>query len=361
MSSAPLSSSPRPSDSAIFSDDPHHASSPPSSPPGFPWERQSHPQEPAKRVAHTVGAFSILGKRKALSETSDNAHSNKKPKVIKTKANNGNFTQLQLSLGQSTRTTCKTCGMEYVTSSAKDRVMHDKFHAQTTLGVDVGKSWLKDAREDALWISDDGEEVIVAITRASSKASKTRARDVLEVVQRELGAVEIKEEELWSEQRLHSTEGLDGLQMVMLGEKRLARYEAYIYIRSTKAVGLLLAERIHRGHIVIEPPEPTKPATPEPTTALERLRAKRSSLAIARPIEISKHAVPACLGISRIWSSAQARKQGVATALLKSAAEQFGISEAGRTQVAFSQPTESGAALARKWFGKRHGWCVYVD
>jgi len=29
--------------------------------------------------------------------------------------------------------------------------------------------------------------------------------------------------------------------------------------------------------------------------------------------------------------------------------------------VAFSQPTEAGARLARRWFGKLYGWGVYVE
>jgi N-acetyltransferase len=29
--------------------------------------------------------------------------------------------------------------------------------------------------------------------------------------------------------------------------------------------------------------------------------------------------------------------------------------------IAFSQPTESGARLARKWFGKESGWHVYAE
>jgi N-acetyltransferase len=30
-----------------------------------------------------------------------------------------------------------------------------------------------------------------------------------------------------------------------------------------------------------------------------------------------------------------------------------------KDRVAFSQPTEVGAKLARKWTGKKYGWLVY--
>jgi hypothetical protein len=32
-----------------------------------------------------------------------------------------------------------------------------------------------------------------------------------------------------------------------------------------------------------------------------------------------------------------------------------------KDQVAFSQPTDAGARLARKWTGKKYGWLVYID
>ena len=34
--------------------------------------------------------------------------------------------------------------------------------------------------------------------------------------------------------------------------------------------------------------------------------------------------------------------------------------ELKQSDVAFSQPTESGARLARRWTGKAYGWLVYV-
>lgn len=357
-SSAPASSTPPRSDNAIFSDEARRASSPPSSPPGFPWDLQKSPPKAPKRLSTPLtSVFSVLGKRKTLGERNDNARPAKQAKTRKLGATDKQLTQMQLSLGQSTRTTCKTCGMEYIPSSTEDRALHSKYHAQNTAGVDVGKAWMKEARQDALWTGRNSQDVIVAIERKSSKAAQKRAREVLDVVQRELGAVEIKDKELWSETRPGSTAGLDSLQAIMLDQKKVARYEVYIYIRGTKAVGLLLAERIREAHRVEEPPKPTDAA---PRTSLQRLKAHKEFLAESRPLEINKGVIPACLGVSRIWCSSQARKQGVATALLDTAAEQFGVGQAGRQQVAFSQPTEAGAALARKWFGRMYGWCVYV-
>jgi N-acetyltransferase len=66
------------------------------------------------------------------------------------------------------------------------------------------------------------------------------------------------------------------------------------------------------------------------------------------------------MGISRIWVSKCARKQGIAKRLLRFAAKRFIYHfNIPKEQIAFSQPTESGTRLARKWFGKESGWLVY--
>jgi N-acetyltransferase len=78
-------------------------------------------------------------------------------------------------------------------------------------------------------------------------------------------------------------------------------------------------------------------------------------------ISVGTVAEPAMLGISRIWTSNLFRKHGIATKLLEVARSQFlyGMT-IKKEQVAFSQPTESGGRLAKKWFGQREGWHVYT-
>lgn len=72
----------------------------------------------------------------------------------------------------------------------------------------------------------------------------------------------------------------------------------------------------------------------------------------------------AILGISRVWVCADRRRRGIATRLLDCARENFVYGmKIEKDDVAFSQPTESGGALARGWFGadKAHHWAVYVE
>jgi N-acetyltransferase len=118
-----------------------------------------------------------------------------------------------------------------------------------------------------------------------------------------------------------------------------------------------------------------------------------------QPIKLSEGTTPAVLGISRIWTSASHRHQKIARRLLDVAYVADNVQVAERTSVdaeirpqpdmqngnheqlkaqtshvmppvpklenfdgvAFSQPTETGTRLARKWFGKTFGWKVYVD
>jgi N-acetyltransferase len=68
------------------------------------------------------------------------------------------------------------------------------------------------------------------------------------------------------------------------------------------------------------------------------------------------------MGISRIWVSKQFRKKGLARTLLDCARGNFmyGLTVEKR-QTAFSQPTESGGKLARRYFGCEAGWHVYME
>ncbi|KAF2751818.1 hypothetical protein M011DRAFT_522755 [Sporormia fimetaria CBS 119925] len=127
------------------------------------------------------------------------------------------------------------------------------------------------------------------------------------------------------------------------------RFKLYVYVRSNKCVGACLAERILEAHAV----EAVEEAPQDGPDAAEH---QSSS------ISVSTVTHPAILGISRIWTSSLHRKTGVASRLLNVARLDFlyGMT-IEKEQVAFSQPTESGGRLARKWFGRLAGWHVYID
>jgi N-acetyltransferase len=241
------------------------------------------------------------------------------------------LTQMQIDLGGDMRKTCKVCGMEYIPSNVDDVTLHKKFHTMNVGGVSLGKSSIG-AKRRVIWDSttaEDSEEraTVVVIDRKSSVADKNRAKKVLEVVRRELSAVEIRDEDLWGQ--------------VPNGDEKGDRFKVFLYIKGGKCVGLCLAERITRA---------------------KRIVARVSGSSKSSSVSVSDESFPAVLGISRIWTSQSCRRQGIARRLLECAASNFiyGMN-VPKTLMAFSQPTESGGQLADRWFEGIKDWGVYME
>ncbi|KAJ4365644.1 hypothetical protein N0V83_008264 [Neocucurbitaria cava] len=349
-SSEPPTSSPKDS-SAIFSDE-----LPRSSPASSPAPRSSPPPLQKRRPV-----FSFLKKqpklktptKKPLTERSHNVQSppeqpQKKKRMV----------QMQLDLATEHRKTCKTCGMEYIPSNTEDATMHRKFHAMNLGGVDFTKPLVERFRKTQVWSGGDGSFITV-IGRKDALALRNRASDVLKVVNTELAAVPISNEELWSQAGITSFADAPKETTALIpeasaieesGSPLVDRFKMYLYIRGNKCVGACLAERIWESFAVLDQNDASEQACQLPA-------ASHSS-----SISISTESDPAILGISRIWTSSQHRKQGIATKLLESARIGFlyGL-KIEKEQVAFSQPTESGGNLARRWFGSQAGWHVYID
>jgi N-acetyltransferase len=385
------SSTPLNSDNPVFSDEPFAASSPPSSPPEFPWEETASTKyhgTPSKPERSIISAFSVLGKRKALTPITDNARSTKRQPSTAAKKDGKQLQQMQISLGQEVQKKCKDCGMEYIASSDEDRKLHDKYHKQNVEGYDVGKDFLVKAREGTLFETSKRGDSIAAVDGHDNIWRRKRARAALDVVQRELGAVDIPDKQLWDPVCQH-----------LPNESNITRHTVYMYVRQNKCIGLLLVEQIIEGNKVVQPAAKRPRAEDVPAkpkmSALERLREKRAlqkeSEAEPQSIHLATKSSPAFLGVSRIWTSPSHRGQGIAKSLLDRALEHHNTrvvghnraNEAGidsskvdsdatsqapnpqhmkpitKDHVAFSQPTEVGAKLARKWTGKKYGWLVY--
>ena len=385
---------------AIFSDEVQRASSPPSSPPGFPWEKQNISSNTSNRIRKPEkSAFSVLGKRKALETISDNARSAKKTATQPTAGANKPLTQMQISLGQETQKKCKTCGMEYVPSSAEDTKLHEKYHKQNTEGYDVGQDFVQKARQYSVFKGAKAGDRVCSVDCHDKPARKRRAQAVLEVVQRELGAVEIPEKQIWD--RREADPSINGD----------PEFRAYMYIRASRCIGLLLVQKIQEAYRVEEPVlssnhwarrESSEDTAARGALAVLKARQQAEAEKLQQqeklPIQLTKETYPARLGIARIWTSPTTRRQNIAATLLETALEHHnqhadpdkigkmkaqkesearGISPELRAQidallpvverieskglVAFSQPTEAGRRLAKRWFGKSFGWGVYVD
>jgi N-acetyltransferase len=284
--------------------------------------------------------------------------------------------------------------MEYIASSEEDRKLHDMYHKQNLEGYDVGKDFLSKGRTGSVFKTSKKGDEIAAVDGNDNVWRRKRARAALDVVQRELGAVDIPDNQLWNKETVHAMSKVD-----------TSRHTVYMYVRQTKCVGFLLVEHIKEGKKVLEPakPPPAKdiPSSTAKTSALERLRARRAlqeqedkDVSVDQAIRVATKSTPAKLGVSRIWTAPTHRGQGIANSLLDQAIQHYNdrvtehnsaqridddlpkpasevdqpkqatsdeLEPISKDQVAFSQPTDAGAKLARKWFGKKYGWLVYVD
>lgn len=268
---------------------------------------------------------------------------------------------MQLDLVGELRKTCKICGMEYIPSNAEDAKLHQKFHAMNVGGVDFTKAFIEKLRQNQVWAGGDGSFIAV-IGRSDGLALRNRASEILKVVNTELAAVAIPAEELWSQIPTPTAKHKNG---VVKGQtpdaaKRASpasdRFKVYVYIRANKCVGVCLAERILEAYCVVGATRDD--AAHGSCSASGEIRAELDSSSIS----VGTVAEPAMLGISRIWTSNLHRKRGIATRLLETARSDFlyGMT-IEKDMIAFSQPTESGGKLARRWFGKSAGWHVYID
>ena len=289
----------------------------------------------ASRTNAKSGPTSTTSATADNKSSADKSSSTAPPPAKKRRA----LTQLCLDLGGTPNRACAECGMEYVPSQPEDARLHRRFHdaalrrggAGAAVGLALGADFTR--RVDSVAVGGRGAAAIATVDAGSGAPAKRAARDVLEVVQAELGAVPLDEETLWGGKGRRGRKG-DGSGKV------------YLYCVGERCVGACVAEPISVAARVVAR------AAEAPTRGGAGVRG--SSLATAPSDE------PVLLGIARIWTAKAHRGAGVATALLDFARERFiyGM-EVAKEMVAFSQPTESGGLLAEKWFGAEEGWRVY--
>ncbi|KAJ9620939.1 hypothetical protein H2203_007525 [Taxawa tesnikishii (nom. ined.)] len=352
------SSEPPSSDQLLFSDAPAPITTPPSSPP--PLVGRSQSPIPNKEEQTCASSKS----RNALADVSSNVRPILQQPVQKSPKTKKRLVQTQIHLGGPVQKTCKTCGMEYIPSSSEDAALHKKFHAQNLHGVDLGKPFIKSSTVQALW-RGRGVDAIVCISAQSTSNARKKARTVLDVVQSELGAVDIPDDSLWGLCDEQDPVSCEGKEPEAKDGPQDCRHKVYLYLRGPRCVGLCLAERISKAYKTIEQESSTATNHEDQASLIspgESASASDYRRASGSPIAIADDADPALLGISRIWVSNSCRKQGIASSLLDCVQKTFrhGV-VMPKDLIAFSQPTESGASLARKWFGNRNGWRVYLD
>lgn len=361
--SSTVPSSPPRSERALFSDDTRYddvgsispLSSPPESPP---------PELPSLALATRKPAFAFV-KRKRVSGSdapcgllceplAEVAHN-----IIKTRRGRKKapLTQMQIDLGGEIRRSCKTCGMEFIPSNKEDAALHEEFCAIGSQGVDIGQALLKDKGITRLQTAEGSrrlKEFVVIVDRRSSGGARKQARRVLEIVNTELSASDIKDGELWGV--IHSAPAEPKPRKpIKRGSKPEEpeapgdRFKVFMYLVDAKCAGFCLAEKISTAHRV----ESSESGASGESNSIPI--SKSSSISISAEAEI------ALIGISRIWTSRIFRNKGIATMLLDCVRSNFFYGmEVPKDLVAFSQPTESGGRLAMRWFEAKDGWHVYT-
>ena len=195
---------------------------------------------------------------------------------------------------------------------------------------------------------------VLAVDKACLLRTRSKVKRILELVNAELSATDIDENTLWSSTR--PTEQSRDLRQATKdqADDGGARFKAFLFISGDKCIGFCLAQKIKSAHAVVATSIRSSDSQKEDRNIL--LGFSGSSISVTRKSSV------ALLGISRIWTSRKFRGRGLAEMLLDCARGNFfyGI-EVPKKLTAFSQPTESGGRLARKWYGKEHGWHVYQD
>ena len=327
-------------------------SSPPSSPPA---RLLSPKPAPRRRIfsslkrKHSNNDVSACGNEEQVPLSAIAHNARKIPQLGK----NSVRKQMRIDLGENPRKTCAQCGMEYVPTNSEDAALHHDFHHMDSTGIEVGPVLMRDpaTRLIAPKKSTLGHnEAVLMVDRRSSTTTRKKIKKILDIVNTELSAAQIDDESLWgsvdsgsriSSKRKTRSEPADSVE---------AQFKAFIYLAGDRCIGVCLIQRISFGYKVVEP------SVEECKLMDNSARAQSSSISISNTPEV------ALLGVMRIWTSRSFRRRGIAETLLDCARRHFfyGL-EVTKDLVAFSQPTESGAKLAKRWYGLETGWHIFKD
>jgi N-acetyltransferase len=315
--STPPSSPPRDSESATTASSPKNAS-------------------PQLYVARKP-AFSFLRRTRTSTRQSEVDLTVSKPFRSASDPPRKKLRQLTIDLGQPGSITCAECGMNYAPSLPSDVALHTKHHAKTASVSQIPPQMTRSLDTMSVWTSSSGSDRILRISRRHEAYAKRFVERLLAIVEQDLGAVNIPSAQLWSILERENKKG---------NKTKHDRYCVFLYLKERNCTGVLLAERVFSARRVLA----QRTAEPDSISSSPGL------------MVLSEDQDPAVLGVSRIWVSQAERRAGLAMKLLDVAQRSFmHLLVLEKNKIAFTQPTETGAKLARQWFGQHDGWHVYVD
>lgn len=254
------------------------------------------------------------------------------------------YAQLHLDLGQSDFLlhTCPICGFMYACGYEGDEKVHKEFHKDYTHGIPF-KGW---NNERVVNLPSTTAGRVILVLDGDPTAHKKKVQKVVEMMEIDLGS----------------------------GWLINKSFKVYLYILQKRIAGCLVAEPIKTAYRVLsnlEAPESIKGSNANKNGSnssklqfgginFQREAVKRAPSAI-NPVALEEElmgavilgneAVPAICGIRGIWVAPSMRRKQIASQLLDAARVSFCEGFVLKSyQLAFSDPTSSGMALACSYF-----------
>ncbi|KAF5750582.1 protein CHROMOSOME TRANSMISSION FIDELITY 7 [Tripterygium wilfordii] len=256
------------------------------------------------------------------------------------------YAQFHLELGQSDFLlhTCTTCGIKYAPGDEEDEKTHKTFHNNYTHGIPF-KGW-RNERTVHMPCIEGGH--IVLVLDCDPLAHRNKVQEVVKMMEIELGGGWI----------LHKL------------------CKVYLYISSHRIAGCVIAEPIEEAFQILSSPVdgssnggiPKKTRLNSTTlhfggVVLQREAMKRVPSASCPEVLDGNHSgvivcqkepKAAVCGIRAIWVGPSNRRKHIATQLLDAVRRSFCMGfVVEQSQLAFSQPTCAGKALASSYTGDK--------
>ncbi|KAL9230595.1 hypothetical protein vseg_005928 [Gypsophila vaccaria] len=254
------------------------------------------------------------------------------------------YAQFHLELGQSDFLlhSCKVCGIKYAKGDEVDEKVHRNFHKNFTHGVSF-KGWRHESVIDMPLLEKDR---VILVSNSDPPAQRKKVEEVVKMMEIELG-------DGWIFHKL---------------------CKVYLYVLSQRIAGCVVVEPINTAHKVLSnsmdrvsnSDASRKEAVSKPSTlrfgeiCFQREVSKKGAFRrnaealdsdVMGTIFCEEEAIPASCGIRAVWVTPSNRRKHIATHLLDAVRKNFstdGVLE--HSQLAFSQPTSTGKALALKYF-----------
>ncbi|KAK6942538.1 N-acetyltransferase ESCO, acetyl-transferase domain [Dillenia turbinata] len=253
------------------------------------------------------------------------------------------YAQLHLEFGQSDFLwrTCSTCGLKYSPGEDTDEKVHKLFHKNYTHGIQF-KGW---CNERVVYADPTNGDRVILVLDDDSPAHRKKVQEVVKMMETELG-------EGWICNKF---------------------CKVYLFISSQRIAGCLVAEPIKNGYRILScsgdrKSESTAKEVRSSAGTLQfggfsfqrEVMKRRPSISstnvldghLSGAIFCENDAVPACCGIRAIWVSPSNRRKHFASQLLDVMRKTFCPDQVlEQSQLAFSQPTSLGKALASHYTG----------